>query len=345
MSPSLSYCFNSTFSRRWRGCTAGLLAGLALLTALGVGQHAEAGRESQGTSLRGTWLEQGETITGVKFDKSDPEQFSLLDIRRPYGASVEARHWSKELGWADVVVPASTLVGLHWTQKRCSIGKSCSLIGYRIVRTMQDRSLNTIVGHRDNRDIQLYSIERTTAESPTSRDWKNICREDQQGLAMGFFVPGQWITTGVHVSNGYTFACTSGVIAKCARSWGYKPWKRLPLPGSGSISLKPLHQACVRAARADYCGDGVPHTRDGTLVDLFDRYGFNTLESHTEFSAEAGFDQRGAVWVSRPRWPDIGSTNNGTVQLKTCRRHRSKKTPKRDSALVYVWSPLEPRRL
>ena len=50
-----------------------------------------------------------------------------------------------------------------------------------------------------------------------------------------------------------TLACEGGAITKCIR-WGYQPWAQ----HSGS-SLKELHQACTRMARADYCGTGLGH--------------------------------------------------------------------------------------
>src|SRR5439155_24009061 len=35
-------------------------------------------------------------------------------------------------------------------------------------------------------------------------------------------------------------------------------------------SYEPLHQACVRMVRADYCGDGNPHTKNGQPIDVGD---------------------------------------------------------------------------
>jgi hypothetical protein len=102
---------------------------------------------------------------------------------------------------------------------------------------------------------------------------------------------------------GYTFACTTGVVAKCARTWGYKPWKRLQDGFGELIDIRPMHQACTRAARADYCGDGISHTRDGTMIDMFDAHGFNRRERHPAFVREAGFTPNGARWVARQRWP------------------------------------------
>src|SRR5262249_53211870 len=78
----------------------------------------------------------------------------------------------------------------------------------------------------------------------------------------------------------FIFACTAtGVPAKCARGWGFRPWR------SGrsyvfddqtgdwverTYALKPFYDACKLAARAAYCQDRRSFTRNGTLVDLFD---------------------------------------------------------------------------
>jgi hypothetical protein len=59
--------------------------------------------------------------------------------------------------------------------------------------------------------------------------------------------------------------CTGGAEGKCIR-FGYKPWH----PLSDGTSLEPYYRACVRLVRADYGGDGVGHTRNGTPIDLFD---------------------------------------------------------------------------
>ncbi|MCG8418821.1 MAG: hypothetical protein MJE77_12860 [Proteobacteria bacterium] len=323
-------------------CAGRLLGVLAVVAILGVCQHAEARTGGQGTSIRGTWLE-GDTLIGVQFNPGDPGRFSVLNIPKPYGENIEAKRWSADHDWIDVVLPARALVGLYFTEQRCTAGKRCARIEYRIAHAMPDQSPGTVVGHRDDRDIWLYRVEYTTAQSPRSRDWKNVCREDRQGLAMGLFVPGQWNSTGARIPAGYTFACTSGVIAKCARLWGYRPWQERVARGPRRIDLQPLHQACVRAARADYCGDGTSQTRDGTIIDLFDRHGFNTRESNNGFSDEAGFDEDGAVWVKRPRWPGLGSTRDRTVLFETCERPRQSTTPGHDTALVYVRSPVEPR--
>ena len=72
-----------------------------------------------------------------------------------------------------------------------------------------------------------------------------------------------------------TFACRGGALAKCV-DWGYRPWatstKCDPVTEiCTEVSLTDYHQACTRMVRADYCGDGTPHTVTGTLIDVYDR--------------------------------------------------------------------------
>jgi hypothetical protein len=59
--------------------------------------------------------------------------------------------------------------------------------------------------------------------------------------------------------------------------------------------------------RADYCGDGTPHTRDGTLMDLYDKAGINRDEPGPGMEFEAAWGPLGAVCVRRVRIPAIYS--------------------------------------
>ena len=80
--------------------------------------------------------------------------------------------------------------------------------------------------------------------------------------------------------NRFIFACTAnGVAAKCARGWGFRPWRTSEASSTTTrpsdwvertFALKPFYDACKLAARAAYCQDRQSFTREGTLVDLFD---------------------------------------------------------------------------
>src|SRR5262249_2028821 len=113
-----------------------------------------------------------------------------------------------------------------------------------------------------------------------------------------------WNTHGDRVESStlFTFACTTGVIAKCYR-WGYRPW----LTGY-SENMVEMHQTCTRLARADYCGDGTPHTHDGTWVNVWDRMPYpgqsqkRGLLPPLGMLFGAGWNPDGAVCLSRARW-------------------------------------------
>ena len=55
-----------------------------------------------------------------------------------------------------------------------------------------------------------------------------------------------------------TFSCQDGAINKCIYGFKYEPEDR------------DRFLACIRMARADYCGTGFPATAEGTLVDAYD---------------------------------------------------------------------------
>jgi hypothetical protein len=196
------------------------------------------------------------------------------------------------------------LVGMQWTESRCE-GDTCSRWTFRVASAAPDDTENTMPDHGSNRDTWLYRVEHTAMsapEAPETQGWQDACA-DEPGAGMGLFVDGRWDSAGAWHAGGYTFSCARGAIAKCARSWGYKPWKTLTTD-HGRVSLHPLHLACTRAARADYCGDGTPHTREGVLVGMSDGHGFNPRAGR-EGTIEALFDQQGALRVHDWRIPAL----------------------------------------
>ena len=57
--------------------------------------------------------------------------------------------------------------------------------------------------------------------------------------------------------------------------------------------------------RADYCGDDRPTTRDGTLIDIFDRAGVNDRGADGDgFRFEAAWGEDGALCVAKVRIPE-----------------------------------------
>jgi hypothetical protein len=130
---------------------------------------------------------------------------------------------------------------------------------------------------------------------------QNICGDGIKGT----FVPGLWnLQNGDRVPADqvpanvapFSFSCTTGVLAKCVL-WGYKPWL-----GSEASDM---HQSCMRMAQADYCGNAVPHTRNGTIIDVVDVQGIQKQASKPgEMSFEAAWGPNGAVCVNQTRYQD-----------------------------------------
>jgi len=155
--------------------------------------------------------------------------------------------------------------------------------------------------HPDAPALTLYSLQTATGENP--------CGEGISGM----FVPGIWDESGARhasvshdgIESDASFSCTTGVIAKCV-AWGYAPWS------AGAD----LHQTCTRMARADYCGNGEPHTANGTTIDVFDTHRIQTAVHAPDLSFEAGWGTDGAVCGSQPRYIDVDAS--GATQLPSC---------------------------
>jgi hypothetical protein len=131
--------------------------------------------------------------------------------------------------------------------------------------------------------------------------WRELCNPDPAGERWAFPLAGVWTAVSEHQADPRAFnvTCSSGAIGKCVRL-GYKPWKQLP----DGTALWDYHQACVRMLRADYCGDGQSFTRDGTLIDLYDRLGIQKGEPTPGMRFEAGWGKDGATCVARVRIPE-----------------------------------------
>lgn len=362
MNPTRTIC-SSTYSRTHTKRTLACLL-VPMLWCAGTVATAHAGVASQGLKGQGLkgqgskgqglktqraavtgepwtdeWLH-GPILVGVMPDQrgKSTNLIHLLDFR---GDAIGAFVWTRTTGWQRRDLHPRDLIGMSWLEYRCDSAMSCPWVTYRIVAAERDSATNTMPEHGDNSDIWLYQVEYRRAGSPVQQWWRPACTEDRQGRTHGLFVNGTWRADGSRRTDGYTFACTSGVIAKCARDWGYKPWKRLVSKAGHHIDLRSLHQACVRAARADYCGDGISHTRDGTLIDMLDTYGLNVRDSGRDFHVEAGFAEAGATWVQRTRYP-IGRSRLGRLsRLPGCTR--SGESPRQTAGtepetLITVWS-------
>ncbi len=147
----------------------------------------------------------------------------------------------------------------------------------------------------------LYTLEQWDDESAS---WQLACPADGDGRRAAIPLAAYWDERGDRIESTslFTFGCTTGVIAKCYR-WGYRPW----LTNYGTDMAR-MHWTCTRMARADYCGDGVSNTQDGTWINVWDNLSWpGPIQKHGLLPPlgmvfEAGWDTDGAVCLSHTRW-------------------------------------------
>jgi ADYC domain len=169
--------------------------------------------------------------------------------------------------------------------------------------------LDAVTADPSDHDSDVW-LHRFSAKDAERGVWRDLCTTPApDGSVAGFPLAGSWTNDGRHLhgSSGFLVTCTAGAIGKCVRL-GYKPWRN----AEGVDSLWVYHQACVRMMRADYGGDGVSHTRDGTFIDIFDRLGIQHFDPEDPraraLEDEAAWDPDGAVCVRRTRIPEVLST-------------------------------------
>jgi hypothetical protein len=142
-----------------------------------------------------------------------------------------------------------------------------------------------------NIDVWSYRLSISAAGT-----WRPLCIDPAGNPIFADSVPGSWnLAQGAPGGGSYhpetaefTLACRGSAIAKCVEL-GYKPWI-----GHGSELA-----ACVRALRADYCGDGTPYTVNGTLVNIYDGAGIQS--DGAEWDPEAEWTPNGASCISKKK--------------------------------------------
>ena len=237
------------------------------------------GMNMQGMNMQGFELG-GATLSGA----------SLSNLRVERGELVAERN--------GVTLRGTSLVGAHLyaDYENTDSPPLAVRLEYRITAIAAESALHdpTRTG-----STYLYTLEQQGADG----SWYAACGLDLEGRRTAIPIAATWNLHGdrVESSTMFTFGCTTGVIAKCYR-WGYRPW----ITGYGDMVS--MHQTCTRLARADYCGNGQPHTREGTWVNVWDRLPApGPIQKHGLLPPlgmlfEAGWNTDGAVCVSRARW-------------------------------------------
>jgi len=160
-------------------------------------------------------------------------------------------------------------------------------------------------------DVWFYDLAIQDSGGP----WQPLCVDGDNLATTAILLGDVWDPeTGDRVSprptGAITFACRGAALAKCVE-WGYPPWKSFL-----GTSLASYHQTCTRAVRADYCGDGTPHTLDGVEFHVKDALSIQIADLLTPYVVEAEWSPGGALCLN----PDNTRLPDPTVacDLPTC---------------------------
>ncbi len=259
------------------------------------------GMNLQGMNLQGMNL-QGMNLQGFELGGATLWGVALQDLRVERGELIAERN--------GVTLRGAALTGARLNAQVRDVEASppaTVLVSYRIDKVKKELSKYdpTHTG-----STFLYTLEQWVADSSS---WKPACPPDADGRRVAIPLAATWDEHGDRIvsSSLFTLACTTGVIAKCYR-WGYRPW----VTGYGDLTA--MHWTCTRLARADYCGNGVSHTQDGTWINIWDTLPApGPIQHHgtppVGMIFEAGWRTDGAVCLSHTRW-----LRNGAVIAGMC---------------------------
>ena len=152
----------------------------------------------------------------------------------------------------------------------------------------------------DSTGTTMYSIAILSDTGPVP-----LCGESNGVPIPSIALAGYWDLSSTHVNDNasFTFGCINAAIGKCVL-WGYKPWataEECRHHQCKTRNLSDWHRACVRAVRADYCGDGISHTRSGTLINVYDPLSIQAT-SNPGWDIEAEWRGDGAACINHTRW-------------------------------------------
>lgn len=239
-----------------------------------------------------------------------------------------------DIKWNGWQINGPTFVGV-------SLAGGFSLQGGSLVMTRADHTILTgsaLVGLpmrgvlSDNSTVYLQiaraiptddpEIYKYNVESWDGSRWSSLCGQDAAGAQIpAYALAGRWdesvgtSTGGDYIDDPslFTFACAQGVLAKCVAA-GYAPWKTVVECNEvrcQHISMRVMHQACTRMMRADYCGDGTPHTQAGTPINVWDHFDVQVRAENApgNWHPEAEWGSEGAVCIRQARWPELADAD------------------------------------
>jgi hypothetical protein len=164
-----------------------------------------------------------------------------------------------------------------------------ALVGSRIVIGRGAQNVQVLIESVEEETLPSGApvvLYRLLIEDPKGKGFQEACEPDAKGRRLGLPLMHE---------TGIAFTCTSGAEGKCILM-GYRPWEE-----RADAPMQDLHAACIHLMRADYGGDDHPATLDGTLIDVYDRFGIQKPEAAEPMPFEAAWGRDGAVCVAHPR--------------------------------------------
>lgn len=164
-----------------------------------------------------------------------------------------------------------------------------ALVGARVVIDSGGQTVQVLIDSvQEEKTVsqEPLVLYRLLVEEADGHAPYDVCKPDSRGRRLGLPLLKE---------AGIAFTCTSGAEGKCILM-GYRPWDvRADAP------MRDLHAACVHMVRADYGGDDHATTRDGTIIDVYDRFGIQLPEATDPLPFEAAWGRSGALCVAHPR--------------------------------------------
>ena len=140
--------------------------------------------------------------------------------------------------------------------------------------------------------LVLQTVKRRTLPGGT---WQNACENNAKSVLLR----GAWDeATATHLSSDSTrttWACAGAALGDCA-IWGYVPGEEY-----ANTPLDDYHQTCLRLKRADYCGNGTPHTENGHHLDVYDDLDLMSPATVGTWGVEAMWGPDGAICMNFTR--------------------------------------------
>jgi ADYC domain len=249
-------------------------------------------------------------VVGCIADVGDPAPNVQIDIETPNGKSLNGTALNgKSLN--GIALNGLTLngkslngVSLNGSQLIGTALAGSAVVGATMTGTLQDGTSITLridgaaplTG--SNADVWTYNVSYGSGST-----WQPLCGSGVAAEALtgtwnygsGVVGGGSWTSS----TTQFTFSCRGFALAKCVEL-GYKPW--LTVNGT---SLRNFHESCTRMLRADYCGDGTPHTFNGWELDVFDSLSIETPTPGLGWDFEAHWTGSGAPCMSGARALDL----------------------------------------